>query len=163
DAGQCVGGKVNGTRALAYAIRSAVDPDAAAARGLLDRRGSRSAKRNDGKTNAQVTPLYLLTSALSSMDAAFETYAQKNPNDAQLASSINGPMFARGVDLLDTIRRDDAARLELERLIMYLLDSKSGSDALQSLLVSSTDSAQILQDEENLVPVFHAMAKALAP
>lgn len=229
--GECVGAKVNGTRALAYALRSAVDPDAAAARGLLDRHGNRAALRNDGKANSQVTPIYLMTSALASMDAAFDAYAQKNPGDAQrsaqwkrarskivdrflgtstnggtwsfddkalpkitpallnilrqelraecpewpntacawaataisdaMARSLGGPLFARGVDLLDAVRQDDAARLEMERLIAYLLDSKSGSDALQSMLVSSTDSAQILQDEENLVPLLHAMAGAM--
>jgi hypothetical protein len=231
--GACQGGKVSGVRALAYAMKSAVDPEQAATRGLLDRRGNKTATRSDGTTNAQVTPVYLLIDALHAMDNAFTAYAQTNPKDAgrltqwrrarskivdqflsatnasgtfrfadaalpkitpvaisilrqelaascpewpngactwagsgiasDLASAIGGPLFARGADLVDTIRKDDASRLELEKLVTYLLDSTSGSDALESLLVTSTDGTQELQDDLDLVPIYHALASALAP
>jgi hypothetical protein len=230
---KCVGAQVTGTRALAYAAKALLDPAASAARGLTDRHGSRSVLRNDGMTNAQVTPAYLLVDALNGMDRAFEAFAQKNPGDAhrqaqwhharsalvdqflsasaqgggwhfddkalpaitpiaidilrqelhascpewpngscawagkdlaaKLESTIGGPVFAHAADVLDAIRRDDAARLELEKLLAYLLDSTSGSDALQTLLVSTADAAQLFQDEANLVPLFHALADALGP
>ena len=37
--------------------------------------------RNDGTTNPQVTPLYLVLETLNEIDAAFAAYAQANPND----------------------------------------------------------------------------------
>ena len=40
-----------------------------------------TSKRNDGSTNPQVTLAYLLTSALSSMDAAFDAWLQAHPDD----------------------------------------------------------------------------------
>ncbi len=81
---------------------------------------------------------------------------------AKLAAALGGPLAARGADLLDALRKDDGARLELEKLLSYLLDAKSSSDALESLLVASTDGAQLLQDDQNLVPLFHAVGRALA-
>lgn len=58
-------------KALADATRALVDPELANKDGLKDRLGSGVAKRNDGTTNPQVTPVYLLTSALSAVDAAY--------------------------------------------------------------------------------------------
>ena len=58
-----------------------LDPAHAAAIGLTDRHGGKTAPRNDGTSNAQVTPMYLLVDALDAMDAAFVTYAAKNPED----------------------------------------------------------------------------------
>ena len=48
-----------------------MDPEVANKSGLKDRLGNGTAKRNDGTTNPQVTPIYLLTNALSAIDAAY--------------------------------------------------------------------------------------------
>jgi len=73
---------VDGITVLAASGRALLDPNVAAKAGLKDRAGTTTALRNDGTTNPQVTPAYLLTNALSSMDAAFDDYAKANPNDA---------------------------------------------------------------------------------
>jgi hypothetical protein len=80
---------------------------------------------------------------------------------SKLADTVGGPLLAHGVDTLDAIRKDESARVELERILSYLLDAKSSSDALLSLLAASTDGAQLLQDETNLVPLLHALGAAL--
>ncbi|HEY8074966.1 MAG TPA: hypothetical protein VIF62_12670, partial [Labilithrix sp.] len=56
---------ISGIDAIAAATRAALDPDQAKAQGLKDRRGVVTGLRNDGKTNPQVTPAYLLTEALN--------------------------------------------------------------------------------------------------
>ena len=51
--------------------------------GLKDRKGNVTSLRNDGTTNPQVTPLYLVLETLNEIDQAFATYAQANPMDTQ--------------------------------------------------------------------------------
>ncbi len=59
----------DGVSVLADAIRALVDPARNA--GLRDRHGSQLGRRSDGKTNPQVTPIYLLIDALHAFDGAF--------------------------------------------------------------------------------------------
>lgn len=85
--GKCTaaGPTLDGVSILANATRALIDPTQAAAvgtTGLRDRSGKQTSLRNDGTTNKQVTPLYLILEALNEIDAAFATYAQANPNDA---------------------------------------------------------------------------------
>jgi hypothetical protein len=67
------------------------------------------------------------------------------------------------MDLLDAIRKDDPARAEMEALLGYLVDAASKNDALAALLATSSDALQVLGDDTNLVPIFHAFAPALSP
>jgi hypothetical protein len=76
------GPSIDGISVLASSTRALVDPDRARAVGLVDRRGNVTAQRNDGTTNPQVTPLYLVLEALNAMDKAFADYAAANPQDA---------------------------------------------------------------------------------
>ncbi len=69
---------ISGIDVAAAAARAALDPDyAKTTLKLVDRRGQATAKRNDGTTNPQVTPVYLITSALSAIDDAFDQYEQQ--------------------------------------------------------------------------------------
>lgn len=73
---------VSGIDVAAAATRAMVDPDyAKTTLKLTDRRGAVDALRNDGKKNAQVTPAYLLTGALSGIDKAFDAFEQQHPED----------------------------------------------------------------------------------
>jgi hypothetical protein len=75
------GPTLDGISVLANSTRALVDPDRARAAGLVDRRGNVTSQRNDGTTNPQVTPLYLVLEALNAMDKAFADYAAANPQD----------------------------------------------------------------------------------
>ena len=77
------GPSVDGVTILANATAALLDPDRAKAVMLTDRQGNVTARRNDGTTNPQVTPLYLVLEALNEIDQAFAQYAQANPNDTQ--------------------------------------------------------------------------------
>lgn len=73
---------LTGIDVAAATTRALVDPEyAKTALQLKDRTGAVTAKRNDGTTVPQVTPAYLLTNALGSIDAAFDTYEQQHPED----------------------------------------------------------------------------------
>jgi len=81
--GKCTraGTPLDGVSILANATRALVDPQQAAAAGLVDRKGNVTSLRNDGTKNPQVTPVYLVLEALNEFDQAFAAYAQANPND----------------------------------------------------------------------------------
>ncbi|MGO9707858.1 MAG: hypothetical protein ACLQBL_03275 [Polyangiaceae bacterium] len=76
---------IDGISVLANATRALVDPNQALSIGLVDRHGNVTGLRNDGSTNPQVTPIYLLTEALNEMDAAFQTAPNPNPNEDRFA------------------------------------------------------------------------------
>jgi len=73
---------VTGIDVAAAATRAAVDPAYAKnTLKLTDRFGKVEAVRNDGTKNAQTTPAYLITSALSGIDKAFDAYEAAHPED----------------------------------------------------------------------------------
>jgi hypothetical protein len=73
---------MTGIQVLAESTRALMDPARAKAAGLTDRAGTVTSQRNDGTTNPQVTPLYLVLEALEAMDARFAAYAAEHPSDA---------------------------------------------------------------------------------
>jgi hypothetical protein len=218
-----------GVQVLAQAVRVMTDP--ALNQGLTDRNGVQTAPRNDGTTNAQVTPIYLFVDALKEVDAAFASWAQAHPGDDRqpawraarsqlvdqffgvtgtgaqsawsnkaipvivpalvdaveaqilaqcpdrssraactwwpkqmpqnLADTVGGPTFAAVMDLLDAIRSDAGARAQLEQLLQYLLDPASPADARPATMAASVDVLQILNDDTNLAPFYHAAADVL--
>jgi hypothetical protein len=72
-------GTRDGIGLLAAATRALVDPNAAKSFGLTDSAGRLTSRRNDGSTNAQVTPLYVLLQALDEIDAVFAQNAAAGP------------------------------------------------------------------------------------
>ncbi len=72
---------LTGSQVLAEATRSLLSPELAKAQVLKDRRGNADALRNDGTKNPQVTPIYLITNALSAIDKTFVTFAEQHPDD----------------------------------------------------------------------------------
>jgi hypothetical protein len=76
-------GSVDGIGLLASAARALVDPNVAKSFGLTDSTGKVTSPRNDGTTNPQVTPLYLVLETLDEIDAALVQSAGANGTDAQ--------------------------------------------------------------------------------
>ena len=227
---------LGGISVLSNATRALLDPKLAKGVSLVDHHNKVTGLRNDGTTNAQVTPIYLLTEALNEIDGAFAAFPQTDPSDAdrqanwhlgrsqlvdqflaikgtgasstfgdvsiptitptlvdmlrsqmnancptsfvppytrcnwarddltnKISDSIKGPFFSTTMDLLDAIRRDDGARSALESLLQYLANAASQNDALASLLATTDDLLQVMNDDQNLVPVYHALSPALSP
>jgi hypothetical protein len=66
---------------LVEASRAAMDPEYSKSVALKERSGSVTARKNDGGTHPQTTPVLMLANALGSIDARHEKYAAENPND----------------------------------------------------------------------------------
>ncbi|MBX3190742.1 MAG: hypothetical protein KF819_27335 [Labilithrix sp.] len=75
---------------------------------------------------------------------------------------VTGPTFATVLDLLDAIRSDAAARTELERLLVFLLQSAQ-ADASKTTLTALVDMLQVFEDDANLTALLHAVSDAAAP
>lgn len=72
----------DGVKVLAEAAKDLLDPEKN--KGLTYRDGNAEAKRNDGTTNPQVTPIYLLIDALKGFDQRLADHAAKYPGDDRL-------------------------------------------------------------------------------
>jgi hypothetical protein len=227
---------MKGIDLLAETTRAAVDPDLAAAAKLKTRSGRVTGLRNDGTTNPQITPLYLVIEALNEVEDALSAYKPRGPADDRkamwktarsqlvdqfldvngkntptasfanasipaiapflidtvrtqlwahcpnsftppyarcdwardqttndLVTKMQGPVFAAAYDVIEAIRSDDSARSGIERLATYLLDRASANDARAAVVGSLADAIQVMSDDTNLVPLFHALASAAAP
>jgi hypothetical protein len=89
------------------------------------------------------------------------TWGRKDlPN--KVRDVVTGPTFATVLDLLDAIRADEPARTELERLLVFLLQSAE-ADASKSMVTSMVDLLQVFEDDASLTALLHAGASAAAP
>lgn len=87
------------------------------------------------------------------------TWASHDLADS-LSKAISGPTAAAALDLLDAIRKDDAARVEIEQLLVYLLDGASDNDAQTTTLMAAADVLQVLDDDANLEPLYRVLSNA---
>jgi hypothetical protein len=77
--------------------------------------------------------------------------------------ALSSPAIAGLVRFLDAAQDDPDARTALAGLLAYLVDEASGNDAFASALYAGSDLLQVIEDDENIVPIGHALALALAP
>jgi len=92
----------------------------------------------------------------------FTTWAQGGMTKTFM-ESLESPIFATAIDLQEKIYGDEAARKELGLLLAYLADQGSQNDALASLLTSAQDLIQLMNDDADMVPLYHALAIGAAP
>lgn len=91
--------------------------------------------------------------------AACPYWMQQMPQN--MADVIGGPTFAAIMDLLDAIRSNDQARTQLESLLQYLLAPGGNPEVQASTMAASVDVLQILNDDTNLSPFYHAAADVM--
>ena len=80
----------------------------------------------------------------------------------KLENVVTGPSFAGALDVIDAIRSDEAARTELERLLVFLLQGAQ-AEASKTTLASLADILQIFEDDKNLTALLNATADATGP
>ena len=77
--------------------------------------------------------------------------------------SLSGPLVASIFDLQEKIYGDPASRTTLNELLSYLADQASSNDALVTTVTTTQDLMQVITDEVNMVPIYHALATGAAP
>lgn len=77
--------------------------------------------------------------------------------------SIESPIFSAAIDLQEKLYADESARKSLGELLVYLANQASANDALPSVMTATQDIMQLMGDEANMVPLYHALAVAASP
>lgn len=109
-------------KALADATRALVDPEIASKAGLKDRLGNGTAKRNDGATNPQVTPVYLLTSALSAIDASYKRAGEEGEQRKVLARTARSRLADQFLGTTGTGTQTTFTNPSLPKITPVLVD-----------------------------------------
>jgi hypothetical protein len=73
-----------------------------------------------------------------------------------LEQTLRGPAVAAGLDVVDAVVSDEAARSEMAKLIHHLFGDRT-------LLAAVVDLMQLMQDDANFVPLERFFARALVP
>lgn len=82
---------------------------------------------------------------------------------SRVETSIGSATGAAVLNLVDALRRDEAATDELSGLVRYLMDEEAGADAFDNTMVASADLLQLLEDDTNLDPLFAALSTGVSP
>lgn len=89
------------------------------------------------------------------------SWAASMPADVE--DVLSDPVFYSLVKLLDRMVMMPETRSELEEALGYLISQVSPNEAFSITLVSLADALQMSVDDENLVPLLHALAPAFNP
>jgi hypothetical protein len=81
----------------------------------------------------------------------------------KLQKVLEGPLFGAINDLNEVLRADDEMRVELGKLISYLLEAANDPDSFALTLTSLSDLIQVLNDEEDIAPALRAFSSAATP
>lgn len=81
----------------------------------------------------------------------------------KLKTVIEGPLFSAINDMNEALREDNEMRVELGRLLNYLLDPKTDSDSFALTLTSLADLIQVVNDESEIVPALRTFSSAATP
>ena len=80
----------------------------------------------------------------------------------KMADTMRGPLFGALIDLTEALRADPS-RVEIERLVNYLLDAVSDDETLRNVLASAVDLILVLRDGQTLPPVFNVLSALSVP
>ncbi len=81
----------------------------------------------------------------------------------RFADSMASATGAAALRFFDVIQRDEEARIELNRLVAYLMNEASANDSFDTMITSSADLLQVLDDDTNIVPLLQVLSEAIAP
>ncbi|PIE05892.1 MAG: hypothetical protein CSA75_02355, partial [Sorangium cellulosum] len=86
----------------------------------------------------------------------------KDELSRKVADVIANPLFAAVVDLVDKLRADPS-RVQLERLVQYLLEVVEDDETMRKVLASAVNIILVLRDGQTLPPIFNVLAALSTP
>lgn len=130
----------------------------------VDGEGPGATWHNKATPKVLASTMHLLRDQLNAHCPTRETgggcqWARKDLAD-KLARTFSGPLFGALMDVQEKLRADETARLETEKLLVYLLSSADNPENFQAALASFVDILQVLQDDQDLSPILRAIAPA---
>jgi hypothetical protein len=106
----------------------------------------------------------LLRSRITAHDASGDRVAwlrDELPGD--LRAKLTSPVFAGAADFIVSLQATPETRLQLERLMQYLVDEATSSESFVTSLTAIADVAQIALDDRDLVPLARVIGEAIDP
>ena len=81
----------------------------------------------------------------------------------RMETSMNSTVGAAALGFLEAVQTDDASRDELSGMMQYLMSEESGFDAFDTMVLSTADLMQVLDDDLNIVPLLHVLSEGMSP
>jgi hypothetical protein len=106
----------------------------------------------------------LLQSRIAAHDTAGDRTAwltTELPGDIE--GKLTSPVFAGAADFIVSLQATPETRLQLEKLMQYLVDEASSSESFVTSLTSIADLAQIALDDRDLVPIARVIGECIDP
>ena len=120
--------------------------------------------RNPRLRGVGVALVDLVESRLRAHDTAGDRAAwlsQRLPDD--LEDVLTSPVFAGAADFVLSLQATPETRLQLEKLMQYLVDEATSAEAFVTSLTAIADVAQIALDDRDLVPIARAVGEIIRP
>lgn len=106
----------------------------------------------------------LLRSRITAHDAAGDRLAwlrDELPGD--LEATLTSPVFAGAADFIVSLQATPETRLQLEKVMQYLVNEAQSSESFVTSLTSIADVAQIALDDRDLIPIARVIGEAIDP
>jgi hypothetical protein len=106
----------------------------------------------------------LLQGRIAAHDAAGDRtawLATELPGD--LEAKLTSPVFAGAADFIVSLQATPETRVQLEKLMQYLVDEATSSESFVTSLTSIADVAQIALDDRDLVPIARVIGECIDP
>lgn len=81
----------------------------------------------------------------------------------RMETSMGSAVGATTIAFLEAINDDEAAEAEISALAEYLMNEASDADAFDTTVLATADLLQVLDDEDNLDPIYHALSEGIVP
>ncbi|HUQ07663.1 MAG TPA: hypothetical protein VM261_34450 [Kofleriaceae bacterium] len=120
--------------------------------------------KNPRTRGVLIAVIGLLQSRIAAHDTAGDRTAwltTELPGD--LEAKLTSPVFAGAADFIVSLQATPETRLQLEKLMQYLVDEASSSESFVTSLTSIADVAQIALDDRDLVPIARVIGECIAP
>lgn len=80
-----------------------------------------------------------------------------------VTDAVSGPVFAALADLVARLEANQPARDSLYGLLNYLVNQAQSDASFATALTAASDDLQLFLDDPDLVPIAHAMGRAIDP
>jgi hypothetical protein len=110
-----------------------------------------------------LTTLPFMRDRLADHRDAGDLYEWSTTLHSRMEDTMREPLMSALIRFMDAMNEDAEAREALAALVHYLASEASENDALASVIYGAADALMLLEDDENALPLIHALSQAMAP
>ncbi|MBZ0237556.1 MAG: hypothetical protein K8M05_34885, partial [Deltaproteobacteria bacterium] len=106
----------------------------------------------------------LLQSRIAAHDQAGDRTAWLTTElPADLEGKLANPVFAGAADFIVSLQATPETRLQLEKLMQYLVDEATSNESFVTSLTAIADVAQLALDDQDIVPIARVIGECIDP